>query len=239
MTSKAIIIVSLSITSEKEAEFNEFYHHRYIPNLMSIIPEIKSVRRYQEHNVDGTLRYYNKQFLTIYECSSGIDAQLILEAIKQRPGREKEKIEWDKFKINGFQHLDSACIYIQRYQHPRGMGMDHFGSRPFFMVSVEVIPEQMVIFDDWYEQLYLPRNLADVPTWTGCCRYSSQGRTPSRQLTLYEAQDLSTLQQSLELMRAPHRLKENASWKQWDTGSIPAIAWEDATSFKPIFRFPD
>lgn len=239
MNSKAIIIVSLGVTAEKEAEFNEFYHHNYIPTLMKVIPEIESARRYQEHNVDGTLRYYNKQFLTIYECSSGVNAQLVLNAVKERPGREKEKKEWDKFKTNGLQHVESACIYTQRYQHPRGMGNDHFGSHPFFMVSVEVIPEKMIIFDDWYEKIYLPRNLADVPTWTACCRYTSQGRATSRQLTLYEAQDLSSLQQSLELMRAPHRLKENASWKQWDTGSNPAITWEDATSFKPIFRFPD
>ncbi|KTD43413.1 hypothetical protein [Legionella quateirensis] len=239
MTSKNIIIVKLSVTSKKEAEFNEFYHHHYIPTLMKVVPELETARRYQEHNVDGTLRYYNKQFLTIYECSPNIDAQLILEAIRQRPGREQEKKEWEQFKIDGLQHLESACVYTQRYQHRRGSGMDHFGSRPFFMVSVEVKPEQLDVFDDWYENHYLPKNLADVPTWTGCCRYSSQGKIPSRQLTVYEADNLSTLQQSLELMRAPHRLKENASWKQWDTGNDPVITWEDATSFKPIFRYPD
>ena len=238
MTNKTIILVSLSISPEKEADFNDFYHHRYIPNLMKIIPEIKFARRYQEHNVEGTLRYYNKQFLTIYGCDSETPSSSILEAIKERSGREKEKAEWSKFQTNDLHHLESACIYTQRYQHPRGMEKTLFNN-PFFMVSVEVIPKKIALFDDWYEDHYLPRNLSDVPTWTACTRYSSQGRTPSRHLTLYEAQDLAALQQSLDLMRAQHRLKENASWKQWDTGNDPAITWEDATSFKPIFRYPD
>ncbi len=107
------------------------------------------------------------------------------------------------------------------------------------MVSVEVIPEKEKLFNDWYETIYLPRNLADVPTWAACRRYISQGKTSARYYTIYEAWNLAGLQESLEFMRAHYRLKENISWKQWDTGENPAITWEDATSFKPIFRYPD
>jgi hypothetical protein len=64
------------------------------------------------------------------------------------------------------------------------------------------------------------------------------GRNPSRQHTVYEAGDLAGLDASLEAMRAPFRLEENMSWKQWDAGDRPAIAWEDAATYKPIFRKP-
>ena len=74
--------------------------------------------------------------------------------------------------------------------------------------------------------------------WAGCRRYCSTGRTPARYLTIYEANDLLGLDHGLEMMRAPFRLKKNMSWKQWDTGSDPAITWEDAAMFKPIFRTP-
>ncbi len=82
MSNRTIIIVSFSVDTEKEVEFNDFYHHHYIPKLMSVVPEIESARRYQEHNVDGNLRYYNKQFLTIYECASEEDAQKAIQAIQ-------------------------------------------------------------------------------------------------------------------------------------------------------------
>jgi hypothetical protein len=43
---------------------------------------------------------------------------------------------------------------------------------------------------------------------------------------------------ALDTMRAPFRMTENMAWKQWDTGDNPAITWEDAATFKPIFRKP-
>lgn len=239
MSNKALVIVGLSVNTEREAEFNQFYHHQYIPNIMRVIPELKLARRYQEHNVEGSLRYYNKKYLTIYECASEAMAQKALEAIKNRPGREKERVQWNEFQASSLYHLESACIYTQTYAHRRVALESHWGSRPFFMVSVEVQPDQQKQFDAWYEQDYLPKNIADVPTWTACRRYTSQGKVPTRQLTIYEAADLAGLQTSLELMRSYHRLQENASWKQWDTGENPAITWEEASSFKPIFRYPD
>lgn len=237
MMTKTLILVSLRVDTEKEAEFNDFYHHSYIPKLMQIIPEIESARRFQEHNVDGTLRYYDKQFLTIYECASEEQAQKALDAIKSRPGREKEKDEWQKWQTNHLRNVLSASLYTQCYAHPRTTWDGNFGSRPFFMVSVET-REQEERFDNWYETIYLPKNLADVPTWAACRRYQNQTTKSIRKLTIYEAWDLAGLQHSLELMRAPHRLKENASWKQWDQGENPVIIWEDATSFAPIFRYP-
>jgi hypothetical protein len=71
-----------------------------------------------------------------------------------------------------------------------------------------------------------------------CRRYSSEGRAPQRHLTIYEAPDLPGLDDALDTMRAPFRMTENMAWKQWDTGDNPAITWEDAATFKPIFRKP-
>ena len=71
-----------------------------------------------------------------------------------------------------------------------------------------------------------------------CRRYSSEGRQPARHLAIYEAADLAGLDESLDMMRAPYRLAENMAWKQWDTGEQPAITWEDAATFKPIYRNP-
>ncbi|NDH64541.1 MAG: hypothetical protein EBY18_23510, partial [Alphaproteobacteria bacterium] len=63
-------------------------------------------------------------------------------------------------------------------------------------------------------------------------------RQPERHHAIYEAADLAALDASLDAMRAPFRLAENMAWKQWDSGERPAITWEDAATFKPIFRRP-
>jgi hypothetical protein len=105
-------------------------------------------------------------------------------------------------------------------------------------VSVEVDQQREAEFTVWYETQYLPKSLADVPVWAACRRYTSINREPIRYQTIYEAWSEEGLKESLHLMRAARRLGENASWHKWDRGEHPAITWEDATSFTPIFRYP-
>jgi hypothetical protein len=234
-----MIVVCLTVAPEDEAEFTDFYHHRYIPKLLGLFPEIASVRRYVEHNVDGTLRYYAKQQLTFYKLADGVDGTRCVAELKTRAGREAEIIEWAAWAKDRLRGLESACPYRQRYEHRRTPPNGTFFDGPFFMVSVETRPESKERFERWYEEIYLPRNVADVPLWSGCRRYESVGRSPGRQLTIYETADTESLAGALEQMRAPHRMAENASWKDWDSGVDPAIVNEDATSFRPVFRYPD
>ena len=231
MSTSALIVVSFRLDVEQEAPFSEFYHHRYIPTLMADVPAIKSARRYQEHHVTGSLKYYRKQFLTLFECESVESAHRALGAIGSDP-------EWEKWQASAIHDLDPPCVYRQRWAHPRGAPDGPFGSRPFFMVSVELRADQAQPFHDWYEQDYLPKNVADVPSWVACRRFSSEGREPVRHLAIYEAVDLPGLDDSLDMMRAPFRMPENMAWKRWDSGDRPAITWEDAATYKPIFRRP-
>lgn len=234
-----IILVTLSVDHRKEAEFNDFYHHQYIPRLLEVVPEIKLAKRYEEYNTDGSLRYYKKQFWTIYQFASD-NPQSVLEAIEKRPGREKEKAVWKQWEEQYLQNLQHATLYQQRYVHPRQPIDGAFDSRPFFSVSIEIgSTTHEEEFNTWYEKVYLPKNLADVPTWAACRRYSSLDPNQLRRITIYEAKDELGLKRSLELMRAPHRFDENASWNQWDTGEQPLIIWEDAACFVPIYRYPD
>lgn len=239
MKSTSIILVSLVVDHRKEADFNDFYHHEYIPKLLKVVPEIYSVKRYEEYNTNSSLRYYHKQYWTIYHLNSE-NPNLVIEAIKNRPGREKQKslwLEWQKTSLRNVQH---ATLYRQRYIHPREPMDGPFDSRPFFCVSVEMHSgDEVEKFNDWYENIYLPKNLADVPTWVACRGYESCNNQLFRNMTIYEAKDENGLKRSLELMRAPHRLEENASWSQWDAGQNPLIIWEDATCFVPIYRYPD
>lgn len=74
------------------------------------MPEFVSARRYEEHNVEGTLRWFNRRFLTIYEFAS---ESVIDQGLKGlgRPGRTREVEEWERWKTN---HLSDVTSVVCR-----------------------------------------------------------------------------------------------------------------------------
>ena len=233
MPGRPLVVESFRLDVEQEAPFSASYHHEFLPAVFGDAGGVRGTWRYQEHQVTGSLRYYRKQFFTFHECESRADAEALIEILGRRTADGAMGV-W----AGSIVEAEPPCLYVERWAHPR-MPLDGiFGSRPFFMVSVELQPGREQAFDDWYEAEYLPRNVADVPGWVACRRYSSVGRTPARHHAIYEAADLHGLDESLEAMRAPFRLAENMAWKRWDTGAGAAISWEDAAMFRPIYRRP-
>jgi len=233
MSGRPLVVESFRLDVEREAPFGAFYHHEYLPAVLAEACGVRSTWRYQEHQVTGSLRYYRKQFITIHECGTAAEAEALVTLLQQHAAAGALG-EWAPSIVEA----EPPCLYVERWAHPRVPLDGIFGSRPFFMVSVELRPGREQAFHDWYEREYLPRNVADVPGWVGCRRYSSVGREPARYLAIYEAADLHGLDESLEAMRAPFRLEENMSWKRWDSGPDAAITWEDAAMFRPIYRRP-
>jgi len=101
---------------------------------------------------------------------------------------------------------------------------------------LEMKPELDAGFQQWYEQDYLPLQVAEIPTWVGCRRYTSVGTQQSRHLTVFETSDETTLSRSLQDLRAVHRIEQNLEWQK---RVEPAVTWQDASTFRPIFRWPD
>jgi hypothetical protein len=228
-----ILIISLRIAPAEEAAFTEFYHHQYIPKLLEIVPEIITARRYEEYGVAGSLKWFSKRLITLYELAPNVSLEQITSALS-RPGREDEIATWQHWQNTALQNL-SRVAYQQTYCHPRCPGDGIFGNRPFFQVSVEVKPESETVFGAWYEENYLPKIMADVPTWAACRRYTSVDREPVIRHTIYETHSLADLETSFASMRSPYRYGSNADWDQW-VG--PVITYQDAASYRPIFRRP-
>lgn len=233
MSGRPLVVESFRLDVEREAPFSAFYHHEFLPAVLAGASGVRTTWRYQEHQVTGSLRYYRKQFLTIYACETPGDGEALIRLLQGRTAGAG-LAGW----LSSMSDVEPPRLYVERWAHPRAPLDGIFGSRPFFMVSVELRPGVERPFHDWYETGYLPRNVADVPGWVGCRRYSSVGREPARHLAIYEAADLHGLDESLEAMRAPFRLEENMSWKKWDSGPEAAITWEDAAMFRPIYRRP-
>lgn len=233
MEANPVMLITLSVAPEKEGEFNAFYHHRFLPAILAAAPEITNIRRYEELNTSGSLRWYNKQYVTIYEFADrdGISKG---DEIFQRAGVKDVVMEFQTWKTNDLRNF-SRISYTPRWEHPRMPSDGRFGSRPFLLWSLEMKPDLDQEFQDWYETRYLPLQVADIPGWSACRRYSSVGREPVRHLTLFEAPDENVLMRCLNDLRALHRTGQNREWKR---RVDPAVTWHDATSFSCIYRRP-
>jgi hypothetical protein len=234
MSANPIMVVSLSVKPDDEAAFNDFYHHQFLPHMLREVPQILSLRRYEEHGVGGTLRWYNKVFLTIYELAHDTDLNKVDDFFKLPSLKETMEV-FGKFKTNSL-HNFSRITYNQTWAHERKSWDGPFGNRPFLLWSLEMKPELDADFQHWYENEYLPLQVADIPAWAGARRYLSVNRDPVRHLTFFEAADESVLfNRCLIDIRAPHRNKANLEWQE---KVEQAVTWHDATSFRQIYRRP-
>ncbi|MBX3076888.1 hypothetical protein KF728_05820 [Candidatus Obscuribacterales bacterium] len=233
MEPNPIMLITLSVAPEKEGEFNDFYQHKFLPGILASAPEVLSIRRYEEMNFGSSLRWYNKQYVTIYELANK-DAIANADEIFQRKGMQDLTREFQSWKTNDLKHF-SRISYTPRWEHQRIPVDGHFGSRPFLLWSLEMKPELDDQFQSWYETEYLPLQIADIPSFAACRRYSSVGREKVRHLTIFEAADETALQKALGGLRSLHRVAQNREWKRRLT---PAVDWHDATSFSCIYRRP-
>lgn len=228
-----ILMQTLRVAPQEEAAFTEFYHHRYLPRVLDLVPEIKCVRRYEEWGLEGSLAWFRKRFLTLFEIEAA-DPAAAFTAGLARPGGEAEQAEWSGWRDRALRDVE-LTVYRQSWCHARLPCDGPFGGRPFFMVSVEVAEEEEEAFRAWYEEDYLPKTMADIPTFLACRRYASLEREPRRAHTVYEAADEAGLARSFQLLRAPWRYGSNEDW----AGRVgPQITWQDAAAWRPIYRRP-
>jgi len=233
MAAKPIMVVTLSVPPEKESEFNAFYQHRFLPAMLRDCPEIVSIRRYEEIGTNGSLRWYNKQFWTIYELSSEFDVENCDELFK-RPAVADLVGEFQQWKNNHLRNF-SRITFLHTWSHERLPWDGPFGNRPIFVWQHEMKPEVDEEFQEWYQESYLPTQIADIPGWIACRRYASINREQTRRLTIYEASDEDSIARCLNELRAGHRVWQN---HEWHRKVEPALLWQDSATFRLMYRRP-
>lgn len=233
MTEKPLMVVTMSVPPEKEPEFNSFYHHRFLPAMLHAAPEISSIRRYEESGVNGTLRWHNKQFLTVYELASE-HVIAMADELFARPSLSDLMGEFKQWKNNHLRNF-SRITLKHSWSHARTPVDGSFGSRPIFIWWHEMKAADDEAFQEWYENSYLPLQISDIPCWSACRRYASVGREQTRRMTVFEAPDEALLSRCLNDLRAGHRAQENFEWQRRVESSV---IWQDAASYRIIYRRP-
>lgn len=233
MSSHPIMVVTLCVPPEKEVEFSDFYQHSFLTSMLRDCPEILAIRRYEELGTSGTVRWYDKQFLTIYELASD-EALENADELFKRSSLADVMREFQQWKAN---HLTSfsRSSFKPVWEHERTERDGRFGSRPFLLFSAEFNSESEDEFNEWYQDSYLPMQIADVPLWSCCHRYKSVGKDPARYLTFFEAADENNLNRCMKDLRAPHRITANYDWHRRFQA---AASWHDTRNFQCIYRRP-
>ena len=259
--SAPLMIVSFSVEDSKQAEFDRFYHHQFLPKLLSISPEIKNIARYQADSVVAANTVAG-QYLTIYELANS-DALKQTEQIFERTGFAEELAQFRHWKESALKNF-SRTSYQPIYEHERRAYNGHFGRCPMLFFSSEIKVQDSDAFRQWYQLSYLPRLMADVPTLSGCRRYaawtnasteandksgtdkSSSDKAASdksaikakavQYITVMESVDELTLSHSIERMAVPHRSIENEGMQKWLDS---AVSFTATNTFRPIFCLPE
>jgi hypothetical protein len=236
MAATPIIVVSLSVAPEQHAAFTEFYHHHFLPDMLKEVPEIQAIRRYEELGSGGgggTLRLYNKQTITIYELKPDTNLERVDDFFALPALKDSAETfgHWKSKSLRNF----SRIIYKQTWESDRNISAVPFSDRSFFLFALEMKKDMDEPFQAWYENEYLPLQIADIPGWTAVRRYQSVNREQVRHLTFFEAADEEALNRCLKDLRAAHRINQNYEWqKRVEDGAN----WQETISFRAIYRRP-
>lgn len=225
-----ILVVGLSVPTEKEQAFNEFYEHSFLPRLMSEIPEFTGISRYEELGVESTAPGHSKQYITIYD----MDASHSVEEIDAIFGRlavadvVKSFRQWKDADLKNF----SRILYRPTWSHH---SQSKHPSLPWLFVrQFDLKTELNENFPSWYEHTYLPQHITGTD-WSGCNYYTSVSREPVRHLTMFEAPDEDTLLSCLAILKPADLDSENDELRKRVEA---ASTWHEAKSFRPIFLHP-
>ncbi len=230
MQSNPLMIITLGVAPEKEGEFNEFYQHRFLPAILASAEDVVSIRRYEEISSPGTVRLQTKQYLTIYELNGAEVLGRADDIFKTQSMRDlvTEFQEWKNNDLRNFSRIN----YQPCWTHDRGTPDGPFGTRPLTLWSLDVRDTRDFEFKEWYENTYLPLQIADIPGWCAVRRYCSDKREPKRYLTFFESNDESALNRTVSDLGALHRVSQNREWKRRVEA---AAAWHEVISLRCVY----
>ncbi len=224
--------VCVSVKPTRRSTFDDFYHHRYIPEFLRAVPELISARRYAPSNLQQ-VQADRACFFTIYELVAD-DAVTAVEDAIARTAHKEVIDQLNRWKEDGLTYFDRA-FFEEVYRHPRSPADGSWSSRPFmtFMWSLRIGCDQA---ESWYHNQYLTRLMADVPQWVACRTYQRMHTSPSEFMTIFEVADVFAFNEAENNEQAPYRKVENDGFGTWLKTNVDAHAF---VRFKQIFRLPD
>ena len=229
MQAQELMIVTLTVNQNQEAEFTRFYQHEFLPAILDAVPEFTSVRRYE---VCDELNRQSRT-LSVYEIAGGDVAEAAFTGFS-RPALADVVAQFGRWKETDFSDF-TRVLYKPIYEHRRRPVDGAFASRPLVAVTTEVKSEVLAGFHEWLHHNYVPRLMADVPSVAACRQYQSSGTDPIRYVMIYEFPDEQRLHRGLQEMAAHHRCQENEALEKWES---LAVEFKETSIYRQTYRLP-
>jgi hypothetical protein len=103
-----------------------------------------------------------------------------------------------------------------------------------YQVRLIVRPEHEDAFNDWYEGVYIPKLMRDVPHFTAVHRYAGELHGQRVYITDYET-TAEAMALAIAEMRVPERTADNAEFYRWRD---LAITLHESVQFHERFSLP-
>lgn len=230
-----IMLVDLSIETDRQAEFDHFYHNFYIPKFLQAVPEIRATTRYAQTNPLGQLDPAKAHFLTIYELLSDDSIDSIEAAIARSAHREAS----DQFKLwkqNGLTYFDRAFYRLvnkQTHQSENGCWSSQslctwrWSVKPEVSTAAAAAAAAVSSLSSYANQLTNTLSLA-----TAHHSYLRLNSEPHHFLTVFDVQDEITLLQLMQAANNQNPHSDDAALRDWLAATMKA---NEAMSFKQIY----
>ena len=92
-------------------------------------------------------------------------------------------------------------------------------TKAIYQVRLVLDPEQEVAFNAWYEGVYIPKLMREVPSFTAVHRYEAVLNGTKYFVTDYDCTS-ETMDQAIAEMRVPGRTEDNAEFYRWKARAI-------------------
>ena len=227
--STTIMLVDLSIESDRQTEFDLFYHDFYIPEFLHAVPEIHTARRYAQTNLLDKLDPSKAHFLTIYELLSDDSIDNIEAAIARNAHREAS----DQFKLwkqNGLTNFARAFyrqVSKQTDQSEHGCWSSQSLCIWQWCVKPEVTPEAALSYLSGYaNQLINTLSLRAHHTYL---RLNSE---QNKFLTVFDVPNEIPLLQLMQIANSQIPSSDDVALRDWLAATMQDY---EAMSFNQIY----
>jgi hypothetical protein len=217
-----LMVVSFGLPGEHCREFNDFYNGQFLPQLFSLSPQLRSIRRFEQYRrpVGEDSGQAQEHYFTYYELD-GEDTLDKTDSIFGHAEFAKTLLEFrrlkDQYLVN-FARVNYLPMQTLERPSPQAvLNPPSFSHR--YVVGLELSRAAEQSFCHWYLEHY-QTELFERATDIGACHtfteYNPRDKTaPTRLIAVYEAQGEERMGLALAELERAHADVEDATWQSY------------------------
>ncbi|MBS1997129.1 MAG: hypothetical protein JSS86_12490 [Cyanobacteria bacterium SZAS LIN-2] len=194
-----LMVVSFEIDKEFAVAFNDFYNKKFLPDLLALSPELRSIQRFeafQPETMAATGAYQTFYQLDSLETLAKTDAifgkaEFAETLLQFRHFKERALLEFSRVNYEPIYNAEAPAS---------STGLQQPAVEYCCLVRQNVDPGREEEFLNRYVETYLPGVLAAAPDLLACHVFKACEPAYLSILTIYQAADLDGLRMALSAL---------------------------------------